>query len=275
MTYYIKCTLKNKKKEARGIFSCTFNFDRKRIRELRPGRFVMVWLPGIDEFPLSPSNYDPETCTVRLTFKVRGIGTQTLSAINVGDAIFIRGPYGNGFKVPRELAKENDKPVLIAGGGVGLAPLMPLIKDLLHRNIKLHVICGFRSFDEAFFIDEIADLLENNFTISTDDGSMGIKGTVVDVAKELLRRKTFSYVYACGPEIMLFKLHKMLLNKRVPHQMLVERYIKCALGVCGSCIINGFRLCKEGPVFNDVKLKKMKEFGRYKRNASGVRELIS
>jgi len=235
----------------------------------------MVWLPGVDEFPLSPSNYDLGTCTIRLTFKIRGLGTQTLSAMNEGDAVFIRGPYGNGFKIPKELMRGNDKSILVAGGGVGLAPLIPLIKELLHSNIKLHVVCGFRSSNEAFFIDDIASMVDNDFMVSTEDGSIGIKGTVIDLVKELLKQKAFSYVYACGPEMMLFKLHKLLLNKGIPHQMLIERYVKCALGVCGSCIINGYRLCREGPVFDDVKLKKMKEFGHYKRNVSGVRESIS
>lgn len=271
--YYVRCSLKSKREEAKDIFSCTFSLDDvKFLQRLMPGRFVMVWLPGIDEFPLSPSDYNVSNSTLRLTFKVRGLGTRSLSSLSVGSSIFIRGPYGNGFKVSKHILQGGSKLVLVAGGGIGLAPLIPLIKDLLQQDVKLHVVCGFRSSNEVFFINEITNLLGDSHTVSTDDGSLGVKGTVVDVVQNLLNKRKVSYVYACGPEMMLYKLHRVLLDKGVPHQMSVERYVKCALGICGACVIDGLRLCKEGPVFNDVHLKGLKEFGRYKRNASGVRE---
>lgn len=271
--YYIKGVLKDKKKESESIFSHIVQFNNSKIiRRLKPGRFVMVWLPRSDEFPLSPSFYDHESSTMRLTFRVVGPGTKALASLNPGHTIFVRGPYGNCFIIPPIIKSSHEKSVLVVGGGVGIAPLLPLIEVLARTSMNLHVVCGFKSAVEVFFIDEISKFARENLVVATDDGSVGFKGTVIDAVKELLKLKNFSYAFACGPEPMLFKLHRMLLSEEIPHQMLLERYVKCALGVCGSCIIDGLRLCKEGPVFDDTTLKRLSEFGHFKRLASGIRE---
>jgi len=273
--YYFECVLKEKKREAEGLFSIILQLnERKAVSRMRPGRFVMVWLPGIDELPLSPSGYSYEDATLRLTFKVRGEGTRALASLNPSDKIFIRGPYGKGFAIPR-LDVSREEGVLVLGGGVGIAPLIPLVKVLAASFLKLYVVCGFRRASEAFFIDELHKLVGGNLIVATDDGSLGLKGTVVNVARGLLSSKNISYAFACGPEEMLFILHKMLSNKGIRHQMLLERYVKCAIGVCGSCVIDGLRLCREGPVFDNVTLSRLKEFGRFKRSPSGTREFIT
>lgn len=273
--YYIRGFLRSKKREAENVFSHIVHLnDSKVVRKLKPGRFIMVWLPGNDEFPLSPSLYNCESSIIRLTFKVVGPGTRALASLNPGSTIFVRGPYGNGFASTLVRESSLKGSVLVVGGGVGVAPLLPLIEALAKASINLHVVFGFRSSIDAFFIDEACKLVGENLTVTTDDGSLGIKGSAVDAVGELLKSKKFSYAFACGPEPMLFKLHKLLSNREVPHQMLIERYVKCALGICGSCVIDGLRLCKEGPVFDDAVLKKMKEFGCFKRLASGVREPI-
>ncbi len=271
--YYFKGKLKDKRREAEGLFSMTLQLnDRKAMRKAKPGRFVMIWLPGIDELPLSPSGY--EDSTLRLTFKVRGEGTKALASLNLGDRVFVRGPYGRGFAIPRaNLSREGD--VLILGGGVGVAPLLPLVEALLSPSLRPYVVCGFRSVNEALFVDELSKLVGSDLIVATDDGSLGFKGTVVDAARELLSSKNISYAFACGPEEMLFVLHKMLLGKGIRHQMLLERYVKCAIGVCGSCVIDGLRLCREGPVFDDLVLSRLKEFGRFRRSPSGAKEPVA
>ncbi|MEM2025935.1 MAG: hypothetical protein QXW94_06565, partial [Desulfurococcaceae archaeon] len=202
-TYYAKFTLISRKEEAHKIFSETFSFEPNTMRGLRPGRFLMVWLPGIDEFPLSPSDYDVGKRVVKLTFKVRGAGTAALSELSVGNSVFARGPYGNGFTIPRDLhhRSDEDEPVLVAGGGVGVAPLLPLIKDLVGKGFNLYVVLGFRSAADSFFVDEVSKLVGDNFAVSTDTGELGVRGTVVDAVNSILRQryKRFSYVYACGP----------------------------------------------------------------------------
>ena len=273
--YYFEGVLKEKKAEAEGLFSIILQFkDRKVMRKVRPGRFVMVWLPGIDELPLSPSGYDYEGSMLRLTFRVRGEGTKALASLGPSDRVFVRGPYGKGFAIPRA-DSIHEGPVLVVGGGVGVAPLFPLVKALASFSLRPYVVCGFRSASEAFFIDELSKLVGDYLVIATDDGSLGLKGTAVDIARGLLKSKMFSCAFACGPEEMLYALHGMLLSKGVHHQMLLERYVKCAIGVCGSCVIDGLRLCREGPVFDDVMLSRLKEFGRLRRSPSGAREPVA
>ncbi len=273
--YYFECVLKDKKREAEGLFSVILQpNDRKVIRKMAPGRFVMVWLPGVDELPLSPSGYGYEGPTLRLTFKVRGEGTRALASLDPGNKIFIRGPYGRGFTIPHFDPSQKES-VLVIGGGAGVAPLLPLVKVLASSSLRPYVVCGFRRANEAFFIDELSKLVGGNLIVATDDGSLGLKGTAVDAAKELLNSKDVSYAFACGPEEMLFVLHKTLLDKGIPHQMSLERYVKCAIGVCGSCAIDGLRLCREGPVFDHVTLSRLKEFGCSRRSPSGSREPIA
>jgi len=273
--YYFEGILKEKKREAEGLFSVILQLnERKAMRKMVPGRFVMVWLPGVDELPLSPSGYGHEDSTLRLTFKVRGEGTRALASLNPGDRIFVRGPYGRGFAMPR-LDSSQGGDVLVIGGGVGIAPLLPLVEVLVDSPLGLRVICGFRSAAEALFIDELSKLVSDNLIVATDNGSLGLKGTAVDATRELLVSKDVSYAFACGPEEMLFILHKMLSGKGIRHQMLLERYVKCAIGVCGSCVIDGLRLCREGPVFDDVTLSRLREFGHFKRSPSGSREPVA
>jgi dihydroorotate dehydrogenase electron transfer subunit len=269
--YYFEGILKERKAEAKDLFSITLHVkNRKVVRKTIPGRFVMVWLPGIDEFPLSPSGYDYEGSILKLTFKVRGEGTKALASLSPGDRLFVRGPYGKGFAI-LQVNSMRKREILVVGGGVGAAPLLPLVEALVSSSLRPYVVCGFRSASEALFIDELSELVGDNLVIATDDGSLGLKGTVVDTAGGLLKSKTFSYAFACGPEEMLYILHRVLLSKGVRHQMLLERYVKCAIGVCGSCVIDGLRLCKEGPVFDDVTLSRLKEFGRLRRSPSGER----
>ena len=271
--YYFEGLLNEKRAEAEGLFSVTLRFkDRKVVRGARPGRFVMAWLPGVDELPLSPSGYDYECLALRLTFKVRGEGTRALASLSPGDRVFIRGPYGKGFTIPQA---DFMRRALVVGGGVGIAPLLPLIEALASSSLRPYVVCGFRSASEALFVNELSKLVGDDLVIATDDGSLGLKGTAVDASRKLLEHKTFSYAFACGPEEMLYALHKMFLSKGIRHQMLLERYVKCAIGVCGSCVIDGLRLCKEGPVFDDVTLSRLKEFGRLRRSPSGAREPVT
>lgn len=273
--YYFKGVLRKKREEGKGLFSIILYFkDRKVVRKTRPGRFVMVWLPGIDELPLSPSGYDYECSILRLTFKVRGEGTKALASLSPGDKLFVRGPYGKGFTIP-QLGSMHEEEVLVVGGGVGVAPLIPLIETLASSSLRPRVICGFKSANEALFVDELSKLVEDRLVIATDDGSLGLKGTAVDATRKLLKSKKFSYAYACGPEEMLYVLHKILLSEGVRHQMLLERYVKCAIGVCGFCVIDSLRLCREGPVFDDAVLSRLKEFGLFRRSPSGTKEPVA
>jgi dihydroorotate dehydrogenase electron transfer subunit len=109
--------------------------------------------------------------------------------------------------------------------------------------------------------------------MATDDGSEGYHGLVTDVLKEKV--KDFDYVYTCGPEKCIEGVLDICLENRVPLQASLERYMKCGLGVCGSCMLGPWRVCADGPVFTDEQLKKLREeFGKFRRAPSGLKEAL-
>ena len=107
----------------------------------------------------------------------------------------------------------------------------------------------------------------------TDDGSFGFKGFATDCLNDLLKDSTYDYAFVCGPEIMMKGIFDILEESSIPAQYSLERYMKCALGVCGQCCVDseGWRICVEGPVFENDKIKQITEFAKYRRDASGVK----
>jgi dihydroorotate dehydrogenase electron transfer subunit len=179
-----------------------------------------------------------------------------------GSLIGVRGPYGHGFDlVPGK--------TLIVGGGSGMASLLP-VADFINDKDKVDILIGARTSDELIFVERARSLC-NEVHVSTDDGSMGRKGTVVEMAKEHLAKKGYSLVLGCGPERMLGALMEACEEVRIPCQLSLERYMKCGTGLCGSCAINGLRVCADGPVFPGEVLRGLSEFGGFKRDECGRR----
>lgn len=240
----------NKTKECKDTCTLEFNWDIPAI----PGQFVMVWVPGIDEIPMSLSSIGK---TKSITVKGIGEASNAIHKIKVGDHMRLRGPYGNGFSL------EGHKNILVVAGGVGAAALMPVIK-----NTGCDTIIGARSADEII-LDEAAKKYSDNVWISTDDGSRGFHGNAVQLAKEKMSAKEYDLVIGCGPEIMLFFLHKACKEKGVECQLSLERHMKCGAGVCGCCVVDALRVCKDGPVFNTKQLDDLSDFGNRKRDTCG------
>ena len=226
----------------------TFEFAHKF--EFIPGQFVMVWIPGVDEIPVSLSGPN------QITVKNVGEATAALHGLKEGDFIGIRGPHGNGFALP-------GRKVLIIGGGVGIAPMKALAQ---YGDKDFTAIIGAQTKDEIFFRDYFPDL-----HICTDDGSEGEKGFTTVVADRLLGEQKFDAVAACGPEIMLKFLYRICEKHGVPMFFSMERWMKCGIGICGHCAIDptGWRVCKEGPVA-DRSVLANSEFFNYKRDMAGV-----
>jgi len=225
----------------------------------QPGQYVMVWIKGVDEIPISPSSLDP----LKLTIQKVGLATESIFNLSPGDELGIRGPYGSSF-IPR-----GENPIIIAGG-CGMAPLLPLAKTLEDKNPTIAL--GAKNIDELLFKKKVEKIGKAMF--ATEDGSLGFKGFITDSIKGKLKK--YDSIYSCGPEPMMFSLIKMLDRKEIENtfcQVSLHRYIKCGVGICGSCVIDptGIRSCKEGPVFEIQELIDT-DFGRYKRNASGKKE---
>ena len=248
----------------------TLCFEDKLCSTAKAGQFIMVWVPGVDEIPLSLASVHGKASTV--TVKEVGEATQMLNRMKQGDVIGVRGPFGNHFKV---IGKE----ALVIGGGTGTAPLMMLITELVDAHVKTTVIEGAKTCDELLFMDQLNRLSTSvnvKVHFATEDGSYGIKGVATDAAEKTLSAKQFDAIYACGSEGMTRAVYSLAEKHKVPLQASLERIMLCAMGICGSCVIGKYRVCKDGPIFDDAQLKDVaNELGRFKRGFSGEKIAIS
>ena len=242
--------------------------ETKNIKTIRldidmpsqPGQFVMLWVPGMDEKPISIS-YPGES--LGLTILKKGATTTKIHNMKKGDILGIRGPIGRGFKI-------TGKKIAVIGGGVGMAPLTPLVESAIEKGCAVSVIIGSLTECEVLFQERLKKAGAKVY-VCTDDGTCGFKGFCTEMYRKLLEKETFDAAYTCGPEIMMMKILQLSKEHNVPTQGSMERYFKCGIGVCGQCVVDdsGLRVCKEGPTFRDVDLEKIKDFGKYFRDASG------
>jgi len=242
----------------------TFLFRHKI--NAKPGQFVMLWIPRMDEKPFSISYQDKEKFAVTV-FKV-GKFTKELFKLNEGDKVGIRGPYGNNFKI-------EGKKVVVVGGGCGTAPMGFLAEELKRAGKDVNFVIGAKSKDYLLYLERMKKAGIKTF-IATDDGTFGLKGFTTDLLKNILEKNRIDKVYSCGPEIMLKFVVEMCEKFSVPCEVSMERYMKCGFGICGQCCVDplGIRVCQEGPVFPGEVVKKISEFAKYKRGASGKKELL-
>ncbi|NVM28872.1 MAG: dihydroorotate dehydrogenase electron transfer subunit [Candidatus Helarchaeota archaeon] len=228
-----------------------------------PGQFIMVWIPRLDEIPLSVSAIEPE---LAITVKKIGDATNALHALKAGDRIGIRGPYGHGFSVKGEQS-------LIVGGGIGMAHFLYLINELRKTSRKITVINGARTQSEILFLSKLQQLASNKIEciFTTDDGSYGEKGFASTIASQKLQEESFDLVYTCGPEPMMWDLFQATKKLQTPLEACLERFMKCGIGLCGQCCLDplGYRVCVEGPVFTSETLQNISDFGKYERDPGG------
>ncbi len=234
----------------------TFVLDAKV--EADPGQFVMVWLPGVDEKPMSIANPDPLTITVARI----GPFTTSLHQARVGSMVGIRGPYGRGFSLYR------DRPMLLVAGGCGVAPLYFLALRAVEAGLLPTVAVGARSGGEMLYAARF-QALGVRLLLATDDGSLGHKGPVTDLARR--EAEGSPALYACGPELMLVALLDLCRERGLAGQFSVERYMKCGVGICGHCALDGLLVCQDGPVFSVEQLEAVRDLGRFRRNPTGRR----
>ena len=232
------------------------------VSDATPGQFIMLWLPGIDEKPMSIASPSPLTVTVARV----GEFTGALHQLKVGARLGWRGPFGNGFEL------KTDRPALIISGGCGVGPMHFLASRAADFGIGTTVALGARTHSALPYVRRFQDLGVTLVT-ATDDGSMGYEGYVTDVARDLLARweEPKPTVYACGPEGMLVATHRVCRYMDVPGQLSLERYMKCGFGICGQCALDGLLVCKDGPVFTAQQLDDIQDFGRARRTATGRR----
>ncbi len=228
----------------------TYTVKDDLCAKAKPGQFLMLWIPGIDEIPLSILN--ASNGQVQFSVKAVGDATRHLHTMKTGDILGVRGPFGNCFT-------ESAGRVLLVGGGTGTAPLLFLAKRLAAKADRLSFVVGAKTKTELIFLNELDALCTDESAIATtDDGSYGLQCLATDPIEKLIDRQKFNMIYACGPERMVRKLFDLAEKRKVAMEASLERVMRCGIGLCGSCMIGKYRVCRDGPVFTMAQLSEMK-----------------
>ena len=234
-------TIIENKALTKDVFKMVLEGDTSAITA--SGQFVNIQLSGkFLRRPISVCDWDATTLTI--VYKVVGHGTEQMSKMPVGEQLDLLTGLGNGYDLT--LAGEN--PLLI-GGGVGVPPMYGAAKKLSEMGVRAKVILGFNVKDEIFYEEEFK-ALGCDVTVTTVDGSYGVKGFVTNALPE-----SYSYFYTCGPEPMLKAVYKAT---NTSGQMSFEERMGCGFGACMGCsckTITGYkRICKEGPVMKKEEI---------------------
>jgi dihydroorotate dehydrogenase electron transfer subunit len=229
----------------------------------------MIWIPGVDEIPMSISLWSPSI--VGITVQQIGEATKALTSLKNNDWIGIRGPFGTGFTL-------DTKRALVVGGGIGLAPLRPLTYSLLEAGCSVTLLIAAKTKDQLLYVDEFRRVQNEklDLLVATDDGSDGNTGLATEIVEGHLKTEVYDTLYTCGPELMMYKLYEITKEKDMNFQASLERYMKCGCGICGTCAMDpsGILVCLDGPVLRNNQLAELDEFGQYHRDATGVREMF-
>ncbi len=230
------------KKIAKDVYEMVLAGDTSGIA---PGQFVNIKLEGLYlRRPISVCDYSDKTLT--LVYKVVGQGTSQMSSMVNGEKLDILTGLGNGY----DTSKSGNSPLLI-GGGVGVPPMYALAKKLIAEGKSVSVILGFNVSDEIFYKEEFEKIGVKTY-VTTVDGSVGTKGFVTD-AVDLVGE--YTYIYTCGPEVML----KAVYNKsNTSGQYSFEERMGCGFGACVGCTCKtkygNKRICKDGPVLEKEEI---------------------
>jgi dihydroorotate dehydrogenase electron transfer subunit len=227
--------------------------------EPEPGQFAMLaaaerWGGGEDERPYLPRAFSVARCVAgeaHFLLEDVGPGTRRLCELREGDGLWALGPLGRGFTVPSD-----GRRAILAGGGVGIAPLA-ILQDALAGVTT--VLLGFRDGSRA-----AGAALLRDARVATDDGSAGHHGLLTDLLEPELERDPHAVVYACGPAPMLEAVRAMCAARGVPAQLALEAGMACGFGACFGCVVprrgGGFlRVCVEGPVIDAAEIERVDE----------------
>jgi dihydroorotate dehydrogenase electron transfer subunit len=220
-----------------------------------PGQFYMVWVPGLEEKPMSVSGTRP------LSLTICGIGPASIrmNEYKEGECMFLRGPLGKGFRL-------EGKSVLGIGGGYGFGPVRYALLEMQKKGAKTKAILGAKNKDWLLRPAAGCETI-----ITTNDGSSGKKGLVTDALLGLFDSgEKFDTIFTCGPERMMKAIAEICKDRKIGCQMLLERYMKCGIGVCGQCVIGDRLVCRDGPMFG-IEALSFADFGATKLDRTSER----
>lgn len=237
---------------APGVFSIWMS--TKNIAQFaKPGQFIAIYSKDASRLlprPISICEIDLVLNALRIVYRIAGEGTKEFSNYRKGTSVRIMGPLGNGFH-------DVEKKALIVGGGIGIPPLLELAKQL---NQESEMVLGYQC---GLFLNDQFERYGKVY-VTTEDGSSGTKGTVIDgiIANDLKP----DVIYACGPTPMLRALKQYAITKRIECYVSLEEKMACGIGACLGCVcksteldvhtnIKNKRICKEGPIFNVLEVE--------------------
>ncbi len=217
---------------------------RQITEEMKAGQFINLQIEGKTlRRPISVSSFDGGMASVTIIYKIVGEGTQKMSEMKVGEEIDVLGPLGNGFPIEKVAS------ALLIGGGAGVAPLVQLARDLKAVGAQVKAVIGFPTAADVYGVSEL-EALGADVVVSTDDGSKGFKGNVMEAIKD--KDLTGDVVYACGPVPMLKGVEGGFDRGYIS----LDIRMACGMGACMACVVKDkenpekyYRVCKEGPVF--------------------------
>jgi len=236
-----------------------------------PGQFVMVSLPGIGEAPISvaaiPGEGTPEG-SFELLIRKAGRLTNLVTRLKAGDVLYVRGPYGR--RVGWETFRGSN--IVLIAGGLGLAPLRPFVRRALLRRQdfrRVDICVGARSPEELLFRDDIAswsarhDDVHVGVTVdAASNGWGGRIGVITTLFDDLKTDTEDAYAFICGPPVMYRHAIRRLLAMGFYENhvwLTLERRMKCGIGICGNCQMDGLYLCQQGPLFSYREVRHLKE----------------
>ena len=242
--------------------------------QAKPGQFVMVWVPRLNEKPFAISYLEKDV--LGITVAAVGECSRCLYEMKPGEKIGIRGPYGEPYHLQEN--QEKGCTMIMVGGGYGSASLTLLAEEALAKGMHVKFILGAREKKRLVYVERIKKLIgEENLLITTDDGSAGRKGFVTDALRTLIEQgEKIGKVYTCGPDKMMKAVAELCTANNIQGEISMERWMKCGFGLCGHCCVDplGFRVCVEGPVVSFETALQVKELGTYHRMQSSRKEKL-
>ncbi len=248
------------KTEAYGIATFTLKFQQPELAaayRFKPGQFNMIHIPGCGEVAISIASDPDKPETLEHTIRYAGMVTRAISRLKAGDVLGLRGPYGSSWPLEQCAGKD----LLIVTGGIGMAPLRPVILSLMHHREqygRILLLYGGRTPQDLLYTEEHDAWQQGGIEVhvSVDRADDTWKGQVGVIPMNFYRirleaKKTA--VLTCGPEIMMRFVIYEAMARRIPKELIfvsMERNMKCAVGFCGHCQYGGTFTCKQGPIYN-------------------------
>lgn len=258
----------NRKKEAAAVFSqeqlaegiFSMWLHTEAAKEAKPGQFISMYTNDGSKLlprPISICEADKEKDRLRVVYRVTGeaTGTEQFSQMKAGDSLAVIAPLGNGFPYK----KAEGKRAFLMGGGIGVPPILELAKQMNCK--KKQIVVGYR--DAHTFLKEEFEK-NGEVYISTEDGSVGTKGNVMDAVRE--NALEADIIYACGPMPMLRAIKAYAAEKGIECYISLEERMACGIGACLGCVcksvekdahsnVHNKRICKDGPVFLSTEVE--------------------